>query len=44
LTLLVIAAIAIVALTFFRLAIPLAIAAIVVIVLIILIFGGIPIP
>jgi hypothetical protein len=44
LTLLIIAAIAIVALAFFRLIVPLIIAAIIAIVLIILIFGGIPIP
>lgn len=36
--------VAMVALTFFRLIVPLIIAAIVVIVLVILIFGGIPVP
>jgi hypothetical protein len=44
LTLLIIAAIAVIALAVFRLLVPLIIAAIIVIVLIILIFGGIPIP
>ncbi len=44
LTLLVIAAIAIVALAFFRLIIPLVVAAIVAVVLVILLFGGIPVP
>ncbi len=44
LTLMIIAGIAVVALTFFRLIVPLIIAAIVVIVLVILIFGGIPVP
>lgn len=44
LSLLVIAAIAVVALAFFRLIIPLVIAAIVVVVLIVLLFGGIPVP
>lgn len=44
LTLLIIAAIAVVALAFFRLIAPLIIAVIVVIVLIILIFGGNPVP
>jgi len=44
LTLLIIAAIAIVALAFFRLIIPLVVAVIVAVVLLILIFGGIPIP
>ncbi|HEU4605336.1 MAG TPA: hypothetical protein VFS46_03775 [Nitrososphaera sp.] len=44
LTLLIIAAIAVVALAFFRLIVPLIIAVVVVIVLIILIFGGIPVP
>ena len=43
-TLLIIAAIAVIALAFFRLLVPLIIAAIIVVVLIILIFGGIPIP
>lgn len=43
LTLLIIAAIAVLVLAFFRLIIPLVIAAIIVIVIIILIFGGIPI-
>lgn len=43
-TLLIIAAIAVVALAFFRLLVPLIIAAIIVVVLIILIFGGIPVP
>jgi hypothetical protein len=43
-TLLIIAAIAVIALAFFRLLIPLIIAAIIVIVLIILVFGGIPVP
>jgi hypothetical protein len=44
LTLLIIAAIAVIALAVFRLLVPLIIAAIIVIVLIILIFGGIPVP
>ena len=43
-TLLIIAAIAVIALAFFRLLVPLIIAAIIVVVLIILVFGGIPIP
>jgi hypothetical protein len=43
-TLLIIAAIAVIALAFFRLLVPLIIAAIIVVVLIILIFGGIPLP
>jgi len=44
LTLLVIAAIAVVALAFFRLIIPLIVVAIIAAVLVILLFGGIPIP
>jgi hypothetical protein len=43
-TLLIIAAIAVIALALFRLLIPLIIAAVIVVVLIILIFGGIPVP
>jgi hypothetical protein len=43
-TLLIIAAIAVVALAVFRLLVPLIIAAVIVVVLIILVFGGIPVP